>query len=85
MNGEAYHHRRSRSVRDEHTHCTCNGVTLCTTCHEWVHAHPFEAKTVGLIVSRHKEPSRVPMDTSTYGPVLLNCDGSVHLTIEEES
>lgn len=50
-NGE-WHHRRSRSVRDSHTHCACNGVWLCSTCHRWAHANPTEAKATGFILPR---------------------------------
>jgi 5-methylcytosine-specific restriction endonuclease McrA len=69
------HHRRSRSVRDQHTHCCCVLVLLCGTCHRWVHAHPFEARTEGLIVSRFvDEPGTVPQVTA-YGLRIYHCDG----------
>lgn len=82
--GTAWHHRRSRSVVDEHTHCPCNGVWLCKTCHDWVHAHPFEARTAGWIVSRHVEqPSDEPVD-SHFGTLLLMCDGLFVFTTRKE-
>lgn len=59
--GSAWHHRRSRSVRDEHTHHPGNGVLLCKTCHDWVHGHPAAAMDDGLILSRHEaEPCTRP-------------------------
>lgn len=59
-----WHHRRRRAVRDEHTHCPCNGVWLCITCHTWVHANPFMARQRGFIVSAHvSEPFGVPVAT----------------------
>lgn len=62
-------------MRDQHTHCPCNGVLLCETCHDWVHAHPFEARGFGLIVSRSEtQPGQVPV-TAYYGTLLLECDG----------
>lgn len=69
------HHRRSRSVRDKHRHCCCNLVWLCPTCHAEVHAHPFEARADGWIVSRHIEtPSAVPLITA-IGERILHCTG----------
>lgn len=59
-----WHHRRSRSVRDQHTHHPCNGLWLCSTCHDWVHAHPFLARPNGWIVLRSvAEPGAVPFRT----------------------
>lgn len=64
-------------MRDDHTHCPCNGVTLCGTCHKWVHDHPFEARALGLIVSRHSVPCDEPMEHQQHGLVLLTCEGTV--------
>jgi hypothetical protein len=61
---------------DPHVHCPCNGVWLCTTCHGWVHQHPFEAKTKGFIVSRHiDQPGAIPIDT-VRGRMVFGCDGT---------
>lgn len=78
MNGH-WHHRRSRSVVDEHQHCPCNGVWLCSTCHSWAHAHPFEARTTGFIVSRHAQPSEHEVQTF-LGTLHLKCDGLFKFT-----
>lgn len=81
MPGAEQHHRRSRSIRDRHTHCTCNLITLCGRgntdgCHGWVHSHPFEARRLGWIVSRHTDPTPVPVLTRQHGGwVLLGCRG----------
>jgi hypothetical protein len=85
MPGEDWHHRRSRSVRDEHTHCPCNGITLCGPGnnhgdHGWAHSNPFEARAQGLIISRHERrmPFEVPMFSNLVkGWVLLTCDGQM--------
>lgn len=50
-----FHHRRSRRVRDGHTHCSCNGVMLCRTCHNWAHANPVEAEAQGFIVTQWQD------------------------------
>ena len=72
-----WHHRRSRSVVDEHQHCPCNGINLCRTCHDWIHQHPFEARQQGWIVSRHASPPDEPVFAEQHGWVLLTCDGEV--------
>lgn len=70
-------------MRDEHTHCPCNGVLLCNTCHEWVHRHPFDARGQGLIVSRaERNPGAVPV-TAYYGTLRLECDGNFEYVHEE--
>ena len=74
--GTDWHHRRSRSVRDLHQHCACNGVLLCRTCHEWAHRYPVQAKAQGFVVARHEaEPGAFPV-RRLDGWWLLLCDGS---------
>ena len=65
LGGSDAHHRRSRRVRDEHTHCLCNLVTLCRTDHSWAHltANREQVK-VGLVVSQWEPvPRRAPLLT----------------------
>ena len=74
----AWHHRRSRSVRDTHTHCPCNGVWLCNNDHAWVHANPLAARQNGFIVSRNEtEPATVPVLTP-WGERTHDCGGGQH-------
>lgn len=79
-----WHHRRSRSIRDDLTHSPANGVWTCGVCHAWLHAHPFEARATGLIVSRYADPSTEILIHALYGPVLLDTDGG-YKQVEEES
>lgn len=80
-----WHHRRSRSVRDPHTHCPCNGVHLCLTCHTWVHANPFEARKSGFIVTRAvAEPASVPVQ-AWFATLFLLCDGDFDFKVEREA
>lgn len=73
-----WHHRRGRRVKDQHTHCSCNGVWLCDPCHDWVHDHPFEARNQGFIVTRHEaHPGAICVTAAQHGTVLLTCDGNV--------
>lgn len=74
-NGQ-WHHRRSRSVVGECQHETCNGIYLCHECHAWVHAHPFEARARGWIVSRAANPCEMPVYTEQFGWVLLDHEGN---------
>lgn len=76
-----WHHRRSRSVRDIHTHCPCNGAWLCGTCHRIVHENPMTARLNGFIVSRSAMPNDVPLRTP-WGDRINTCNGGY--TIEGE-
>jgi 5-methylcytosine-specific restriction enzyme A len=84
--GSEWHHRRSRSVKDEHRHCPCNGILLCHTCHAWVHANPFEARGKGWIVSRYGDPTASQLHTARLGWIRLHCDGNYEFahSYEEE-
>lgn len=73
--GWQWHHRRSKSVRDWLTHSPANGVLLCSACHVWVHANPGQAQASGFIVSRWKDPRRVPIQHVVFGPVYLTEQG----------
>lgn len=70
-----WHHRRSRSVKDTKTHSPANGVYVCTFCHAWIHANPFEARGSGFIVSRYSDPLEEPIEHALYGKVLLTDSG----------
>jgi hypothetical protein len=74
--GYEVHHRRSRRVLDAHTHCICNMVLLCRTCHVWAHVGSNRlARRRGWIVSQHEgTPDRIPVLAS--GPwLMLPCVG----------
>jgi hypothetical protein len=71
-----WHHRRSRSIRDDLTHSPANGVYLCVTCHKWVHEHPFEARATGFIISRYSDPTTEPVEHALYGKVILTDQGT---------
>lgn len=43
------HHIGTRSKRPDLRHVLTNGITLCTSCHAWVHHHPKEAIKMGLL------------------------------------
>lgn len=89
MAGNNFHHRRSRSVTDDCTHAPCNAITLCgsgtTGCHGWVHAHPFEARAMGWIVSRHATPHDEPVHVRWLDWITLTCEGAFHLHREESA
>lgn len=79
-----WHHRRSRSVVDEHQHSPCNGVSMCTTCHRWTHGHPFEARSKGLIVARHAVPCETPLFITAMGWVMPAHDEPEFVRVEME-
>ena len=71
------HHRRGRSVVDEHRHCPCNLTYICGSCHRWVHAHPFEARGKGLIISRFVEKPWTVAQVTVQGERSNLCDGTI--------
>lgn len=71
------HHRRSRSVRDDHVHCTCNLVHLCRTCHTICHEDPKKARERGFIVSRYGMPTSAPFRRWDGAVVLPDCEGGL--------
>lgn len=78
-----WHHRRGKRVKDEHQHAPCNGITLCGTCHPWVHAHPKQAEEWGWIVSRHADPCSTPVFVTGLGWRDLGHDGEITTTEEK--
>lgn len=81
MPGTDWHHRRSRRVRDDHTHCSCVGVWSCRTCHGWIHAHPDAAITEGLIVSQWvTDPWTVPFESRGM-TLYADCSGGLSQTL----
>jgi hypothetical protein len=75
-NGYQWSHRRTRSIRDEHTWCPCNGLLACSTCHMKMHMNPEWARERGLHVSSFvDEPGTVPVMLRSF-QWRLHCDGS---------
>lgn len=78
MKATDWHHRRKRSVADEHQHCACVGVMLCRTCHSWAHAEPREAAGRGYLMAQfEREPWKVP-HLRRGGWWTTTCDGLLH-------
>lgn len=79
------HHRRARgmggSTRAKHE--LSNLMTLCRTCHDWVEAHPNEARARGYRLDVDQDPRLVPVFAVTVngtGWWLLLDDASYRLT-----
>lgn len=73
--GTDFHHRRSRRVRDKHTHCSCNGIMLCRTCHKWAHSYPLDAQAEGYIVSQWQESPGFVRVRGWVGWLEMDCVG----------
>jgi hypothetical protein len=69
-----FHHRRRRNIKDEHTHCTCNVVCLCKTCHMDVHTWREQARVDGLIVPSFLLPRVIPVIVHDQVQA-LDCNG----------
>ena len=55
------HHRKPKQMGGadaKTTYGLANLVSLCRDCHSWVHQHPEEAMSVGLLLSQSAEPDR---------------------------
>ena len=78
MRGYDVHHRRSRRVVDAHTHCPCNMVLLCRTCHSWAHGLGDDsslAVRAGYKVAQWApEPGRVVIQWK-LDVLMLSCGG----------
>lgn len=75
--GGHWHHRRGRAVVDEHTHCPCNGVLLCKTCHDWAHAEPLGAMETGFVVSRYQSQPGLVQVKTPWGIRYHDCVGGM--------
>jgi hypothetical protein len=53
------HHRMLRSAGSDER--ASNRVTLCASCHRWVHTHPEEALEQGWLSGRYQDPAEVPL------------------------
>lgn len=74
--GIEVHHRRRRGIGED-PHAYCNLMSLCATCHPWVHAHPELARAAGFIVSMHVDYVCDVRVNSFMGPILLAGDGGL--------
>lgn len=83
MLGREVHHRRRRRINfDGLAHSPANLIRLCgwgnnTGCHGWTHAHPVEARELGLTLRPDDDPRLVPMAYVRRGLVLLDGDGGI--------
>lgn len=76
--GTDWHHRRGRAVKDDHTHCPCNGILVCRRCHNRAHNQPAQARDHGWIVPRHTDaPGSVAALRFDGLMVVLGCDGMI--------
>lgn len=74
--GYQFSHRRTRSVRDEHQWCPCNGLLACQTCHSVMHRNPENARAWGHHVSSFVDlPGEVPVHLLGRW-WMVRCDGS---------
>lgn len=53
-----FHHRKLRRHGD---HSVVNGLHVCSSCHDYAHANPDIAMTMGWIVASWLEPGEVRM------------------------
>jgi hypothetical protein len=78
------HHRWMRSAGTDES--GCNRVTLCSYCHNYVHAHPGSAIDDGWLVGRYGDPAEVEIQHAMWPtwPILLEPEGGITPVIAEE-
>lgn len=72
------HHRRLRGIGGSTwpgINLPSNLITVCPTCHRYIHDHPAWAKQEGLIVSHSADPARVVVRLFRHGMVTLEPNG----------
>lgn len=72
--GDAARHHRMR--RREGGDRLANVILLHTACHQEVHAHPYDSRQGGLIVSVHDDLLQAPAEHARRGWRLLDDDGN---------
>lgn len=92
------HHRRAKSMGGStarsHTQCPCNALSLCRSCHAYVHEHPADSRDQGWITRQgvtrpgHSRVMR-SIGEDDWGNLLdpqwATCDGRwVHSPMEAE-
>lgn len=77
---DAVHHRRPKGMGGTDVAWVeqpANLVALCRGCHEWVHAHPYEARQSGWLLSKWSGMADSSPITDLSGvTVWLTDDGS---------
>lgn len=68
------HHIAPRARRPDLRYALTNGITLCHSCHSWVHMNPIEAKAVGLLSGEAYELQRKPLTGEETGQAKLTPD-----------
>jgi hypothetical protein len=77
------HHRIRRSQCGSNN--PQNLITLCFECHCWVHANPYAANKLGLLLRHGEDPALIPVRHFLWpaGKVWLSADLSFNLTAPE--
>jgi hypothetical protein len=73
------HHRRLRGMGGSKwagINLPSNLITVCATCHKYIHDHVAWAKSEGLIVSHSADPAKVAVRLFRHGLVTLQSDGT---------
>jgi hypothetical protein len=68
------HHRVRRSQCG--TNDPANLITLCDACHRWVHANPYAARALGLLLRHGEDPAAIAVRHFLWpaAPVWLGSD-----------
>lgn len=78
------HHRKPRKMGGTRNNNTVYGyanlISLCRTCHIWVHTHPAGSYQTGFLVRENENPETVPVTVSVDVALTLKTDGTSEYT-----
>lgn len=72
------HHRRLRGIGGSTwrgINLPSNLITVCPSCHAYIHANPKWSKQEGLIVSHFSDPAAIPLRVLRHGWLKLTENG----------
>lgn len=62
MNANDVHHRKLKGMGgSQKLDYPANLISLCRTCHSWIHAHPSESYKLGYLVHSWDDPEDIPI------------------------
>ena len=76
-----WHHRKLRSRGG--TWAPSNGLRLCPSDHQWVHANPAAAEEHGWMVPAEADPAEVPFEHWQWGTVRVDDDTPTYHIVQK--
>lgn len=75
------HHRIRRSQCGKNN--SANLITLCASCHHWVHANPYAANGLGLLLRHGEDPLLIPVRHHMWPAAKVWLDDELGFSLSE--